>query len=211
MNPETNSPPTAADRTTRQKIITAALDEFANHGKEGARVDRIARNAGVNKAMIYYHFDSKDALYLEVVTSFFDHSKREARKTVLPQDNLEDALAALARLHAEAFLENPRFAPLILRELANPQPEVIDAIADIFNSAGISQKIVTLLNDGMNDGRYRRLDLRQTLLAFASMSFGYYLTAPMADRFLKIDDRQQFVAERRRVIVDLFLNGLKAR
>ena len=44
---------------TRRKILDAAVDEFAAHGYAGARVDRIAAAAGVNKRMIYHHFGSK--------------------------------------------------------------------------------------------------------------------------------------------------------
>ncbi len=51
---------------SREKILTAALHEFSVHGLAGARVDEIAKSAGVNKAMIYYHFESKEALFNEL-------------------------------------------------------------------------------------------------------------------------------------------------
>jgi len=50
--------------STPDKILKAALVEFAEYGLAGARVDRISKRAGVNKAMLYYHFSSKDNLYL---------------------------------------------------------------------------------------------------------------------------------------------------
>lgn len=52
---------------TEQKIVQSALAEFAEYGFEGARVDRIARRAGVNKAMIYYHFKGKEKLYEKII------------------------------------------------------------------------------------------------------------------------------------------------
>jgi AcrR family transcriptional regulator len=54
---------------TKTKILAAALNEFSVHGLAGARVDEIARSAGVNKAMIYYHFDSKEDLFRELFQS----------------------------------------------------------------------------------------------------------------------------------------------
>src|SRR4051812_9607093 len=48
---------------TRRKLLDAARDEFARHGSAGARVDRIAAAAGVNKERIYGHFGSKDDLF----------------------------------------------------------------------------------------------------------------------------------------------------
>ena len=64
------SPPLGKD-SSRDRIINAALDEFGQFGLAGARVDRIAKKAGLNKAMIYYHFNSKENLYREMIKSFF--------------------------------------------------------------------------------------------------------------------------------------------
>lgn len=59
------------DSTTESKIKKAALREFAQYGLEGARVDRIAQKAKINKAMIYYHFKSKEDLYESILTEFY--------------------------------------------------------------------------------------------------------------------------------------------
>src|SRR3954462_11112976 len=52
---------------TRSRILATASDEFAAHGFAATTVDRIARRARVNKAMIYYHFPNKRALYTTIV------------------------------------------------------------------------------------------------------------------------------------------------
>src|SRR6185436_12349768 len=58
--------------TSRERLLTAAAAEFAARGFAGASVDRIARTARVNKAMIYYHFRSKAALYREILRDMFE-------------------------------------------------------------------------------------------------------------------------------------------
>jgi AcrR family transcriptional regulator len=55
-------------RVSPDRILAAAAAEFAERGFAGARVDRIARRARVNKAMIYYHFASKQRLYRVLAT-----------------------------------------------------------------------------------------------------------------------------------------------
>jgi len=52
---------------TKDKILNAAIDEFSRYGLDGARIDRIAKRARVNKAMIYYHFSGKEALYAHIL------------------------------------------------------------------------------------------------------------------------------------------------
>lgn len=54
-------------QVTEEKILSSALDEFAEFGYAGARVDRIAQNAGINKAMIYYYFENKEVLYERII------------------------------------------------------------------------------------------------------------------------------------------------
>ena len=60
-------------------ILDAAREEFARYGLAGARVDRIAERAGVNKRLIYYYFDSKDGLFLAVLEQTY-LDIREAEK-----------------------------------------------------------------------------------------------------------------------------------
>jgi TetR/AcrR family transcriptional regulator len=56
---------------SRAKILDTAREEFVTHGLAGARVDRIAARSQVNKNLIYHYFDSKEALYLEVLESIY--------------------------------------------------------------------------------------------------------------------------------------------
>ncbi|MFE9953440.1 TetR family transcriptional regulator [Streptomyces sp. NPDC005531] len=63
---QTAAPAAAAGDTTRERILTAAMEEFARHGITGARVDRIAKLARTSKERVYAYFRSKDALYADV-------------------------------------------------------------------------------------------------------------------------------------------------
>ena len=58
----------------RLRILEAAKQEFAAHGLAGARVDRIAANAGANKRMLYYHVGNKEDLYLAVLEGAYEKS-----------------------------------------------------------------------------------------------------------------------------------------
>ncbi|HXT27923.1 MAG TPA: helix-turn-helix domain-containing protein, partial [Vicinamibacterales bacterium] len=60
-------PKASAAAASRDRVFAAAAAEFAARGYAGANVDRIARAARLNKAMIYYHFKSKGDLYREIL------------------------------------------------------------------------------------------------------------------------------------------------
>src|SRR6478735_9785755 len=63
--------PKSSTLVSRDRVFAAAAAEFAARGFAGANVDRIARAARLNKAMIYYHFRSKAALYREILRDMF--------------------------------------------------------------------------------------------------------------------------------------------
>ncbi|GAB1819297.1 TetR family transcriptional regulator [Herbidospora sp. RD11066] len=79
---------------TRQRLLDAALEEFAEYGIAGARVDRVAAVAGTNKAQIYHYFGSKDQLFDAVFDSIVE---RVVRETPIDVHDLPGYAAALAR------------------------------------------------------------------------------------------------------------------
>ena len=202
---------TFAETDTRERIIQAALNEFVDYGKAGARVDRIASTAGVNKAMIYYHFTSKENLYLEVMKSFFVALGNRARQITVETESLEEALYALAELHVTVFRRNPKLRPLMMRELAVPNSVILNRIAEAFAATGLTFTIQSRLAEGIKAGRYRDADIRQYLTAFVSLSIGYFFINPIVDRVLGIEDQEAFLDKRKRLIVEIFLDGIRAK
>lgn len=105
-------------RVSPERILAAAASEFAARGYAGARVDRIARRARVNKAMLYYHFGSKQALYRTLLRATFTQAARAlhavADSGAPPAAMMDDAIGALAALAREQTY----FASVMLREIA---------------------------------------------------------------------------------------------
>ena len=85
---------------TKDKILAAALDEFASKGFAGTRVDQIAQAAGVNKAMIYYHFAGKQDLFNELFQSEMEALKKELGLIMEKRDvhSVEDMTLAVREL-----------------------------------------------------------------------------------------------------------------
>src|SRR3954468_2337586 len=95
--------PRAAAPGSRERLLAAAATEFAAHGFAGASVDRIARHARVNKAMIYYHFKSKAALYGEILRDMFAAVAARVAGTVQsPLDPADKIRAFVEAIAAEA-------------------------------------------------------------------------------------------------------------
>ena len=132
MAPHPPAPPPG----TRARILAAAAAEFGARGFDATTVDRIARRARVNKAMIYYHFQNKRALYTTIVRDHFTPVAERLAAIVAnpapPDQQLDRLIAAIVKsLEASTY-----FLPIFLREIADGGVhlglEELDRIARIF-------------------------------------------------------------------------------
>jgi AcrR family transcriptional regulator len=105
-------------RDSRGRVFAAAAAEFAARGYAGANVDRIARAARVNKAMIYYHFRSKAALYREILADMFGEVERRVAEVVASDRTPDAKIRAFVEAIAIAAADRPHFPRIWLRELA---------------------------------------------------------------------------------------------
>jgi TetR/AcrR family transcriptional regulator len=144
--------PKSATTESRQRLFAAAAAEFAARGYAGANMDRIARAARLNKAMIYYHFKSKAALYREILRDMFDAVRTSvgevARSDATPEDKIRGYVEAIASA-AEA---RPHFPPIWLRELAEGGEHVDAAtlryVGDVLAALG------GIIAEGRRAGRF---------------------------------------------------------
>lgn len=139
--------------TTRAAIFAAAADAFSRHGFDGVVIDDIARAAGVNKAMIYYHFTDKLTLYREIVREMLDEAG--GRVTALgdstrsPADKLQQFIATFLEL----ALARPYLPPLMLREMAEGalhfDHEILSRMRRVF------EVFASILGEGQRAGVFR--------------------------------------------------------
>jgi AcrR family transcriptional regulator len=100
----------------RGRILAAATAEFAQRGLGGARVDRIAKLAGLNKRMLYYYFDSKDKLFLAVLEASYAQIRNAERALDLEHRDPREALRRLVDFTWNYYLEHPEFLTLLNSE-----------------------------------------------------------------------------------------------
>jgi TetR/AcrR family transcriptional regulator len=102
---------------TRESLLEAATRIFQADGFAGARVDEIARQAGANKALIYYHFRSKEGLYEAVLTQLFGPALAEIERLEAQERDPRARLHALYRYFGRRFQETPALPHVMLREV----------------------------------------------------------------------------------------------
>lgn len=123
---------------SRQRILAAAATEFAARGYAGAGIDRIARRARLNKAMIYYHFTSKQALYRAILREMFLAVGTRLRAVGASDRSSDEKLAGFLRAVLEEAQRRPYFPPIMLREVAEGgarlDPETLGLMSGVFQA-----------------------------------------------------------------------------
>ncbi len=210
------APPEAAKRhkthkiKSEERIFRAAMNEFLEKGRYGARMQSIANRAGINKAMLHYYFRNKETLYGFVL-------KKAAAKFYgcLP-DKLDVSMpfSVSLRLFIDAYIDlvnsNPRIPRFILREAAeNPQ-----GVRQLFregttaNGNRLWLKFSDMVNKAVQQGLIRPMDPLQLYMTVLGAGLYPFLTEPALPPSFAAN-RDAFIRERKKHLFDVVFNGIR--
>jgi AcrR family transcriptional regulator len=119
------------DVATPERLIEAAMVEFARAGFEGARLGDIAKRAGISRPSLLYHFETKEALYRAVIQRCFEQIGAALLGALASAEPFGDRVAEGARRFAQYLKDNPALAHLILREIIDRRGPVLDVLQGV--------------------------------------------------------------------------------
>jgi TetR/AcrR family transcriptional regulator len=173
----------AGDIGTRERVFAAASTEFAARGFAGANVDRIARAAGVNKAMIYYHFTSKAALYREIMRDMFDAVAARLEEMGAEHRDPEGKIRAFVEAIARSAEARPHFPPIWFREIAEGGTHLDEGITRTV--AGIVKRLAGIVKEGVAAGTFRPVDPLLVHGGIVGPLLLYYASASLRKRMAR--------------------------
>jgi TetR/AcrR family transcriptional regulator len=189
------------DAGTRERLLQAAAAEFAARGFAGANIDRIAAAAKLNKAMIYYHFANKAALYREILRDMFDAVRARVREAAAsaatPEDKVRLFVSAIA-VEAEA---RPHFPPIWFREIAEGGAhldlETLRHVADILKALG------QIIEEGVRARRFKRINPLIVHAGIVGPLLLFFASGPLRQRLKKAGVAAAVAVERDDVIAHI--------
>ncbi|MCP3889102.1 MAG: TetR/AcrR family transcriptional regulator [Desulfobulbaceae bacterium] len=101
---------------TRAKIIEIATTEFADNSYAGARVDNIVKKSGISKNLLYYHFSSKENLFVEVLEEAYAKLRAYHKKIIIRDLSSVEGVKELVRFTFQYFIDHPEFLSLVNTE-----------------------------------------------------------------------------------------------
>ncbi|RYF73661.1 MAG: TetR family transcriptional regulator [Comamonadaceae bacterium] len=155
-------------------ILLAARDEFAGHGLAGARVDRIAERAQVNKRLIYYYFKSKDDLFLAVLEQAYADIRAAERELHLADMPPAQAIRRLTEFTWEYYLAHPEFLTLLNSENLHQGRHVAQSARARETNSPLIETLAEILECGRAQGLFRGgIDPVQLYVSIAGMAYFY--------------------------------------
>ncbi|MFW5706258.1 MAG: TetR/AcrR family transcriptional regulator [Bacteroidota bacterium] len=194
---------------TEQIILKAARKVFTEKGREGARMQEIADEAGINKALLHYYFRSKERLFQAVFFEVLDKFIPEVTNMAFTNKSVFEILKFFVERYIDLILENPHIPSFILHELSqNP-----DGIAKLLGSrtAGMS-RFLEKIQQEMDAGIIRNGDPRQVMINTIGLCVFPFVAKPIVKHiYFDGDDAayRQFLIERKTEVYQFIINSIK--
>ena len=188
------------------EIIEAGFRIFGQQGLSAARLDDVAKEAGVSKGTIYLYFENKEALFREVVRTKIITHIEDAEVTAREQLDSPDALRHFAHRHWD-FVTSPVFQTM--HQLVNSELTRFPDLSRFYGEEVIHRGlrlIATMLERGMDRGELRRTDPVAAGRIFASMFISHSVWYSRRDHFGTFP--QQSSESVRDALIDFFLQAM---
>ncbi len=187
----------------RAAILDAAERIFADAGLAGARTDAIAASAGVNKALLYYYFRSKEALFRAVLENHLEEFYRRALVVLSDGGSARATLLRYVTTHFDFVSARPRYPRLVQRLVMTGGPPFERLVREYF--APLYRKLAGVIDRGVQAGELRPVDSHHTVLSLIALTAFYFSAAPVVRAVTRRDPYEKANLARRKQEVLKFI------
>ncbi len=198
---------TLAGENTENQILIAARDVFIIKGYEGARMQEIADQAGINKALLHYYFRSKEKLF-EAVFSEVAANLFPAMKHLLEAEiGIKEKITFFVKMYLKALHENP-FIPAFVINTLNSNPE---SFLKYIKKSGVNPILLqTQIEDEVSRGLIRTIKAEHLLVNIIAMCIFPFVARPIVQTIFNMehDEYQAYLEDRGNEITDFVLKSI---
>jgi TetR/AcrR family transcriptional regulator len=199
---------------SRAAILQAAVREFSREGVAGARIDAIARSARVNKALLYYYFKDKEALYSAVLDQVFGGLTVAVNPAFALNVPPREKILSYVRAHFDYVAAHPLYPRIVQGEMMstgrNGSSQLDRIVKQYFRP--LAGQLSQVLSEGMAAGDFRPVDPMQVVPSMISVIVFYFINAAAMRSMTGIDPLQpKQIASRRAAVLDFISAALLQR
>lgn len=185
-------------------ILDAARKVFLENGFDGTTMQLIAGEAGINKALLHYYFQSKDRLFEAVFIEAFSRMIPNLFRIFGEEIPFPDKIRSFVDVYITALQDYPQIPLFILHELHRNPGRIIELI----HSTGMNPDfVISVIRQEINKGNIIRTDPFQLMVNMLAMCIFPFAARPMIQGFIFKNDAKVFddFLERRKTEVAEFI------
>lgn len=192
------------------KILAAAKRVFIRKGLTGARMQDIADEAGMNKALLHYYFRNKESLFEQVFLEAAQHLIPRVHEVLNADLPLLEKIRSFCELYIDMVMENPQLPMFVLNEI-HQDPELFLKKVLKGRPKPTAHRFLEQLREEIKKGNIREVQPAQLLLHLVSLTIFPVLAMPMLQRTLDLTDAQYWamIAKRKQEIPEFILHSLR--
>lgn len=162
---------------TRAAILTAATENFSTSGYEGTGVAEICRKAGVSKGAFYYHFESKEAVFLELLNTWLAELERSLAVVANDAENIPESLLRMAGLMQGVFQTDRKHIAIFLELWTQASRNESVRRATVAPYHKYQEILADLIRRGIAEGTLGSIDPVSGSQVMISLASGLFLQA----------------------------------
>lgn len=197
------------EKNTEAVILEAAKKVFLQRGFDGARMQEIADEAGINKALLHYYFRNKVKLFDTIFTTAFRQFLPRVNEILISDKPFFEKIKAFINHYMDMLLESPHLPIFILSEVSRNPENVIN----YFKMAGVSPEALKKeIKKNVEAGVIRPIDPRHLIINIISLCAFPFAGKPLIKAALFENSEkayEQFLQQRRTEVTQLIINALK--
>ena len=195
--------------TTEEKIFNAARIVFQKKGFAGARMQEIADEAGINKAMLHYCFKNKELLFQAVFMNAFSQLVPQINEIFNSRDSVFEKIRKFTHSYISFVILNPYLPPFVIQEMNN-NPEFVLSFLENENRPNPSV-LISQIEKEIASGIIKPINPKHLLMNLISMTVFPFAAQMMVKGMLQISDSEfnQMMEERKTSIAEQIINSIK--
>ena len=195
--------------TTEEKIFNAARIVFQKKGFAGARMQEIADEAGINKAMLHYCFKNKELLFQAVFMNAFSQLAPQINEIFNSRDSIFDKIKKFTNSYISFVIQNPYLPQFVIQEMNN-NPEFVMSFLKNENRPNPTLLIAQIEKE-IADGIIKPINPKHLLMNMISMTVFPFAAQMMIKGMLQISDAEfnAMMEERKTNIAEQIINSIK--
>lgn len=197
------------DENTEKKILEAAKTVFQSKGMDGARMQEIADEAKINKAMLHYYYRSKQLLFEAVFKQAFSLLAPQLNTILNDDSSVEDKIRNFTSNYTSFMMKHPYLPNFIIQELNRNE----DFILKLKENTGFPnlEKFKIKVDDEINQGLLNSISADQLFVNIIALNIFPFLGKPLIKAFTDKDDKAylEFVESRKIEVANFIINSIK--